>query len=300
MQNIDLKRVRIFLRVSETLSFSEAARSLKISQPGLTKAIAALEKAAGDRLIRREGRNTHLTPLGKALLPYFKELDRSASHAEEAVRRLSSGEMMVLELGLMCTIGPGPLSTFLAGYQLATPNLEVIIRDLKRAELAEVLLSGAVDVALVGAEIGDEQRFRHFRLYEERMVAACAREHAFASRPSVELEEVLREAYVDRLQCEFRDTFLAEASRRDFEPTFAARTDREEWAQSLIAKGAGVSLVPERSTVLPDLVLVPLSDLQLQRSVSLAVPIGREDNTTVQSFLRAARAHDWNSPPAVA
>jgi LysR family hydrogen peroxide-inducible transcriptional activator len=293
MQNIDIKRVRYFLRLSETLSFSGAARALKVSQPGFTKAITGLEHDIGGPLIRREGRNTHLTPLGKAVLPYFKELDMSAARAEAAARRLSAGDMPTLHIGLMCTIGPDPISAFLTRYRQSAPDLEIVIRDLNRSDLSETLLSGAVDVALVGAEIGDVQRFRYLKLYVERMVVACAPGHPFAGRRSVDLGEVLREPYVDRLQCEFRDTFLAEANRRAFAPIFAARSDREEWAQSLVAQGTGVALVPERSTVVPDLVLVPLSEPQLERSVSLAVPIGREDTEVVQKFLGAVRTHKW-------
>ena len=293
MRNIDLKRVRYFLRLSEILSFSSAARALKVSQPGLTKAVAALEKDIGGSLIRREGRNTHLTPFGKAVLPYLKELDMSAARAEEAARRLTNGEMQALKIGLMCTIGPDPIATFLTRYRQSERDLEIVICDVSRSDLAETLLSGAVDVAIVGAEIGETQRFRYLYLYSERMVVACAPDHPFARRASVSIEDVLREPYVDRLQCEFRDTFIAEAHRRAFEPTFAARSDREEWVQTLVAQGAGVTLLPERSTVVPDLVLIPLSDSPLQRSVSLAVPIGREDTDVVRSFMHAVRTHHW-------
>ena len=297
MDNLDLRRVRYFLKLTETLNFSEAARALKVTQSGLTKAIGQLEKDVGGTLLRREGRNTHLTQLGKALVEHFVQVDQSAHRAQEAARRLVRGDMPVLRLGLMCTIGPHLISDFLAHYRGTEPDLEIVIRDLNRSELSDTLLNGEVDLALVGADIDDSQRFRYLELYREQMVVACASDHRFSSRSSVGMEDVMREPYVDRLQCEFRDTFVDEARRRAFEPTFAARSDREEWAQSLIAKGAGISLVPEYSTVVADLVFVPLNDFVLQRTVSLAVPIGREDTAPVQSFLKAARGHQWPAKP---
>ena len=242
--NIDLKRVRYFIKLSTTLNFSSAARALKVSQPALTKAIQRLEQDVGGALIRREGKTTHLTPLGTAMLEQFRELDATANGVAVAARRLVHGDMPQLHIGLMCTIGPEPLTGFLAEYQRQTPKLEIILRDLARSELDQVLLTGAVDVALVGAPVGGEQRFRYIDLYEEPMVVVCGTDHPLASRQSVRIEEVLRQPYVDRLQCEFRDLFLSEARRRDFEPTFAARSDREDWAQSLIRQGLGVAIAP--------------------------------------------------------
>jgi hypothetical protein len=57
----------------------------------------------------------------------------------------------------------------------------------------------------------------------------------------------------------------------------------------------GVSVLPQHSTVVSGLNLVPLNDPPLMRTVSLAVPIGREDTVSVQTFLRAARSHDWGA-----
>ncbi|MGD9293396.1 MAG: LysR family transcriptional regulator [Roseobacter sp.] len=297
MEHLDLKRIRYYLKLVETLNFSEAARALKITQSGLTKAIAHLEKDIGGPLLRREGKNTHLTQLGEALVAHFTAVDETARHAQNAAKRLVNGDMPVLRIGLMCTIGPQFITDFLSRFRQNAPELEIIIRDLNRSELSRTLLNGEVDLALVGADVEESQRFRYLELYREQMVIACAHDHRFSRRQSVSLEDVMHEPYVDRLQCEFRDTFISEGNRRAFVPMFAARSDREEWAQSLVAKGVGVALVPEYSTVVSNLSLVPLDDFSLQRTVSLAVPIGREDTMPVQRFLKAAREYEWSCEP---
>lgn len=293
MTVIDIKRIRYFLCLSETLNFSQAARKFGVSQPALTKAIQRLEQEVGGALVRREGKHTHLTPLGKVLLEQFREFDASAKRVERAARRLVHGDMPQLQLGVMCTIGPNPLSGFLADYQRRTPDLEIVLRNATRDDLGDMLLSGAVDLSVVGAPISDEQRFRYIDLYRERMVVACAPDHPFVSRRSVSFEEVLHQPYIDRLQCEFRDTFLAESLRLDFEPMFAARGEREEWTQMLVREGMGVTIAPEHSLVIPGIASVPLSDRSMARTVSIAVPIGREDTPIVRDFLKAVRKHVW-------
>ena len=293
MTGIDIKRIRYFIGVSETLNFSRTARDFGVSQPALTKAVRRLEEDVGGTLLRREGKHTHLTPLGTAMLEHFRELDASALRVERTARRLVHGDMPQIQVGVMCTIGPHSIVGFLANYRNEASDLEIVMRDLARTDLVETLLCGMVDVAVVGARVSDEQRFRHIELYNERMVVACAKDHPFANRTSVKLEDVLRQPYIDRLQCEFRETFLTESRRRGFEPMFAARGDREEWTQTLIQQGVGISIMPERSFVVSGLVSVPLSDLKQSRTVSIAVPIGREDTPTVRAFLKAVSAYNW-------
>ena len=294
MSKLDIKRVRYFLKLSEMLNFSDAARALNVSQPGLTKSIAQLERDLGGVLIRREGRNTHLTPLGSRMLEYFRQLDKVARDVELATMRLIEGEMPILRLGLMCTIGPKPISDFLAKFQKQNPELEVVIKTLTRAQLSAVILAGDVDLAIVGAEISDQQKFRYTQLYTEQMVVATSCDHPFAKRTSVSLDEVIHQPYVDRLQCEFRDTFLAEAHRRSFNPMFVARSDNEEWAHALIEEGVGVSVLPEKSVLRSNITATKLDDTQLERSVMVAIPFGREDNKVVRDFLKAANCYEWN------
>jgi LysR family hydrogen peroxide-inducible transcriptional activator len=293
LKPIELKRVRYFLQLCDDLNFSSASKKLKISQPALTKSINQLEADLGAPLLRRERRITHLTPFGRAMLDHFRELDHIASRTELAAQRLVHGHMATLRVGLMCTIGPAPFADFMANFQATHSDVEIVLRDLHRAELADVLLSGDVDVAFVGAEIASEQRFRYTRLYEERMALACNPDHPLASEDSVHIEQVFEHPYVDRLQCEFRETFLAEANRRAFDPKFAARSDREEWAQALIKRGLGVALVPDRSLTLDGISLVRLREPKLSRTVSLAVPIGREDHDTVRNFVSAVKSTQW-------
>ena len=293
LNNVDVKRARYFLKLSETLNFSDAAKALGISQPGLTKAINQLEQDIGATLIRREGRNTHLTQIGTSLLEHFTKLVRVADLVELEARKIVSGDMPLIRLGLMCTIGPGPVAEFLAEFQKMRPDVEVVLRSLVRSDIADVLLAGDVDLAIVGAEIDGYQRFKHIPLYREKMVVASSLDHKFSKRTAVSLEEVTQQPYVDRLQCEFRDTFLTEVYRRSFSPAFAIRTENETWAQTMVASGVGVTILPEFSIENEGITKTPLSDVDLDRSVSMAVSYGREDTNIVRTFLRAIEIYDW-------
>ena len=69
---MELKQIKYFLALSETLNFTEAAEISNVSQPALTKAIRRLEEEVGGPLIHRDGKHTRLSELGRKLLVEFK------------------------------------------------------------------------------------------------------------------------------------------------------------------------------------------------------------------------------------
>jgi DNA-binding transcriptional LysR family regulator len=65
---------RLFVRVVETGSFSRAARDLSVTQPTVTRQIAALERHFGVRLLNRNTRRLSVTDLGQAYYERGKTL----------------------------------------------------------------------------------------------------------------------------------------------------------------------------------------------------------------------------------
>ncbi|TLP69078.1 LysR family transcriptional regulator [Parasedimentitalea maritima] len=290
---MDTRRIRHFLVLAETLNFSEAARRSGVSQPALSKSIANLEAELGGSLIRREGRLTHLTHLGQAMALHLREVERATSAAKAEANRLSKGAVQPLEIAVMCTVGPSRLSPFVLKFLTDHPDVELSLHDVTTARIGADLLGGRVDLAVLGAPVTDSDRLRHIELYTEDMVMACAVDHPYASRPSVKLEDLSRQPYLDRLHCEFRDTFLATAVRENVPMRVTVRSEREDWIQSLVQGGQGVTILPRHSVVLDGIATVPLNRRDMKRSVMLSVATGRQDAEAVRDFVDGARRHDW-------
>ena len=68
---MELSQVRYFLALAKTLNFTRAAEACNVTQPALTRAIQRLEEELGGPLLYRERSLTHLTDLGKAMLPHL-------------------------------------------------------------------------------------------------------------------------------------------------------------------------------------------------------------------------------------
>ncbi len=290
---MNLRRIRYFLSVSETLNFSESARAFGISQPALTKAIRKLEAETGGALIRREGRHTHLTQLGRLMLDHFLPIEAAARKAENASSQFARRNGQQIHLAVMCTIGPQRVVPFLNAFQTDMPQVEVILHDANRETVMQMLLSGAVDCALTVQPTEEEPRIRLSPLYQEPMVLGCSVQNPLASRDAVTLSEVMAEPYLDRLNCEFRNFFMDQSQQLGLEVMFAARSEREDWIQALVAADAGVTILAETSIVQDQIIPVPLSGGEFHRSVFLASARGREDTPLLRDFLSTARRFDW-------
>lgn len=81
-----LDLLEAFVALAEELHFTRAARSLFLSQSGLSRRINMLEALLGQLLLSRTTRAVELTPAGHALLPYAKLILGTANAATAAVR----------------------------------------------------------------------------------------------------------------------------------------------------------------------------------------------------------------------
>ncbi len=290
---MDLRRIRYFLELCDTLNFSMSARSLGISQPALTKAILRLEEELGGKLIRREGKHTHLTPLGKAMEVQFEELDASAKRAKETALKLVTGTVSQIQIAIMCTIGPQRVTNFLSVYRQLNPDVEIVLHDATPPQIIDKLLGGNVDCALVGTHINNEKGVRYISLYEESMVVLHAKNHPFTKLNAVSLDDVMREPYLDRLMGAFPETVGRRKQHQALKMDNEFLSDRDEWTQALVREGFGVSIVPEELPLQSGLATTQLNNNTLSRRISLAVPSGREDNPAVRSFMHSAETFAW-------
>ena len=129
---MEMQQVRYFLALSDTLNFTRAAEQCHITQPALTRAIKALEGEFGGELIRREGKLSHLTDLGRRMFPLLKQCYDSALSAKAVARSVAAGEARTLALGLSRTVDLRLLGSALSELFRTFPNLRLKLRRGKQ------------------------------------------------------------------------------------------------------------------------------------------------------------------------
>ena len=292
---MDFNQVRFFLAVSDTLNFTRAAELCHVTQPALTQSIKRLESELGGQLIHRDGRNTELTVLGKTLRTHFQQIDQTRKLVGTTAKAVTSGELDELNIGVMCTIGPVALGGLLKQFQTAHPMMSLVLHDVAPASITDLLLSGAIDCAFCSRRGAAHENIKYLDLFDEPIVVAFASDHAFSRMDEVPLEAIAAERYVDRLHCEFRSDFLNYCEDSKLDLAVAFRSQREDWIQSLIRDGLGVSVIPKFSLLHPTLDYRPISDPNMRRRIEFAYVEQPETTPGLGLLIDEINKHDWSA-----
>jgi LysR family hydrogen peroxide-inducible transcriptional activator len=261
-------QVRYFLAACDSLNFTRAAEESGVSQPALTKAIQKLEGEMGGQLFDRSEGRVELTELGKTMRVHLARIEETRLAASRAARAAVDGPRSAINLGIMCTVGPRHLGPALADFQARYPDIELILHDVWSRRGLQLLKSGGIDCAVMAMSSPlDEPLLVTETLYSEEMVVAFQAGHALARLPTVRLTDLEGVPYLDRLRCEFRELFFAEMAGEGFGVRMIMRSEREDWIQTAIAAGHGVSILPESSVTLSGIETRMIDGMQLLRNV---------------------------------
>src|SRR5260370_39319973 len=118
--SMGMHQIRYFLAVAKTLNFPQAAEECHVAQPSLSRAIRNLEDELGGDLFRRERSLSHLTELGKLMLPLLTQAYESAQAAKTLATSYKAGTSAPLGLALSHTIS----------LQLLVPSLTELGKEV--------------------------------------------------------------------------------------------------------------------------------------------------------------------------
>ena len=147
---MELSVIRYFLAIVETMNFTQAAANCDIRQPTLTRAIGKLEDELGGELFNRERNHTHLTELGRLMLPRLRQCHDSAVLAKELAREKNRDHRQALKLAISHTVPMHLLSGCLAELKRQFHNLVIEYVRFTTAEIVEALVSGKAELAIAG------------------------------------------------------------------------------------------------------------------------------------------------------
>lgn len=298
---MEMHQIRYFLAVCETHNFTRAAEKCHVAQPSLTRAIQSLEDELGGLLFHRERNQTRLTDLGQLMRPHLEEVLKESEAAKSTAKGFLRAENAPLNVGVMCTIGPLRIVGCLAKFHQDHPGIEVSLVERVPHELADLLMSGKLDVAVMAQPEPFHERFNVLPLYEERFMVAFPPGHRFESQKAVRVADMDGESYLSRLHCEYDGAFGDLWAAHGVKCSIAFSSMREDWIQTMVMAGMGICLIPEFSPVLPGTPMRPVVEPEVARRVSLVTVSGRRHSPAVAAFVRAIKAYRWPSQrPALA
>src|SRR5258707_12729063 len=120
--NLELRHLRYFLAVAETLHFSKAAQRLGMAQPPLSQQIKRLEEIIGHRLFDRTTRGVRLTAAGQLLVERARSTIHKVQDDLVQVQRLGRGEEGTLTAGFSGSVMVHDLTAAISSFPQRYPK----------------------------------------------------------------------------------------------------------------------------------------------------------------------------------
>lgn len=285
---LDSRSLLLFLAVADALSFRQAAETLHLSQPPLSRAIRELEERLGTRLFDRNTKGVTLTAAGEKLLPYARNIAKLLREAEAALT--TQGLPANLRLGLTSAVEPAWFRGLAQRVQGTHPGTVVSTFSNTSPQLIRQLRAGKLDAAFIALPT-DTHGLDVLELDRLPMVVAIPSTHHLAKRRMVGLADLTREKifWFERArQPAFYDHCQAVFSRHGFAPSKLREPSDHHVLLADVANGRGIALLPKSFTTLKRAGVVYRS---LVEGEALSVGIGlasRTDWPGVRDTLAAA------------
>lgn len=237
-----------FVAVAEELHFHRAAARLNMSQPPLTSAIRRLEKDLGVTLIERGNRVLGLTPAGQNFLIEAREVLRQMNYAIAVARDTAAGRVGVVKLGYVGSALYGRLPDIIRSFRATHPEVRLELREMTTAAQVKALREEDIDVGVLISPLTSAKDIQLSAFDRDRLCLALPKEHLLRKKQNLSLADLAEEPFILWPMVEGRGFHLQVirlCADAGFVPKIVQEAHGIHAVLSLVAVGAGVSVVPE-------------------------------------------------------
>ena len=297
---LDVRRLRVLHAVSAYGSVTAAAAALGYSAPAVSKQLAALEREVGMRLTERAGRGVELTPAAHILVGHTDALLARLDAAEADLAALRDQIAGRVTLAAFPSAAASLVPAAWAALADSAPQVRLDLTEMEPEESLPAVLRGETDVA-VAHEYDLLPRpldplFERRDLLDDPVVLAVP--HDFPADGPVPLATLAGQPFLaPRQGTSCAEMIQRACARAGFVPRVVARASDFQVLLSLVAAGAGVTLVPRLAArwLPPRVRLVPPAD-PVTRRVFTVSRRGGDRKPAVRVVLDALSAAALSTP----
>lgn len=186
---MEIRQLKYFIKVSETLNFSNAAKALFITQSTLSQQIRQLEQEMDTQLFLRDKHTVCLTEAGKELLPYARQTLYASNACFDRISDLHNFKGGTLNIGVTYSFSPILTETLLAFIKLY-PQVKLNIHYKPMAELMNMLERYEIDFVLAFKPTSRSEHIESHVLFNNHLAVIVRNEHPLASKSKISLSEL--------------------------------------------------------------------------------------------------------------
>ncbi|MCT8138260.1 LysR family transcriptional regulator [Anaerobacillus sp. CMMVII] len=285
---MELRQIQYFIEVAKREHVTDAANVMHVAQSAVSRQVFNLEKELGVELFIREGRNVKLTPIGRVFLEHMKEAMQVIDNAKREVEEFLDPERGTIRIGFPSSLANYTLPTVISAFRDRYPQVKFKLVQGTYYYLKDAVVSGEIDIAVLGPVPKEEKKLKSEVLFQERFVALLPANHPLSGNRSISLSQLREDQFVLFPHgFVLRDIVINACKQNGFQPEVSFEGHDIDAIKGLVSAGLGVTLIPEitlidnrpRSTV-----KVPVTEPEVTRSVGVVIPKERELLPTEKLF----------------
>jgi LysR family transcriptional activator of glutamate synthase operon len=272
---MDTDAVRWFQQVADGVTVTEVSELERVTQSGVSRALARLEAEVGTPLLRRSGRTLRMTHAGTAFKRHIDAMLHELDDGLAAVNQLIEPETGTVALAFQLSLGTWLVPDLVSSFRADHPDVQFDLKQVRDELVTSVLAGGQVDLEISTLRPTDPT-VRWRRLVIEPLWLAVPSEHPLARRSRIRLAEVSSEPFImlrpTSLLRQLCEDLCEEAG---FRPAVGFEGDDLPTVRGFVAAGLGVAIVPALREGSPDAATGPLhyveiTDTHAVREIGLA------------------------------
>lgn len=172
---LTLPQLHSFLKLTKLCAFKDAAASLGVSQPALSRTIQLIETRVGTRLFDRHTRKVTLTPAGEKLRPLAEQLLQHYDSAFADLDAFVNGHQGQIRIASLSSAAAALLPTAIAAYQKRCPSVRLEISEDLTHPVHRMVHSGEADIGLATPpQTHGDLNYKH--LLHDELVLVCRKD----------------------------------------------------------------------------------------------------------------------------
>ncbi|MBU1358331.1 MAG: LysR family transcriptional regulator [Gammaproteobacteria bacterium] len=304
---MDLRRLRHFDVLAETLNFSRAADRLHIAQPALSVSIQKLETELGHKLFDRTPTGVRMTTAGAAALVEARRILRHGEQMQLATQAAADGTGGLLRIGFVGSATHQLIPALIPRFRAQYPNVQLVLREATSVAIVAMLGDETLDLGIVRTPLLQAHSATLQVLQRDRWLMALPAAHPLASAEHLVLADLAREPFVmygATHAAGLNALVLAACESAGFVPVVAQEATQIPTVLALVESGLGVALVPEtmRGHRAPRVVYREVGDAGDLREASFAATtlsmahVAGNESPAARRFIEMAGSSGASSP----
>ena len=286
---MDFDAIRAFVEVAETRSFSLAAEKLFITQPAVSKRIAALEDELDHTLFDRLGKHVELTEAGEQLLPRALSILQNIHQTKRHIQELSGEITGTLRVATSHHIGLHHLPPMLREFASTHQNVNLQFEFLDSEKAYSKVLEGECEMAIVTIAPTTESPLQTEILWQDPLYFVCGINHQLAQKGITNLSTL--SAYPAILPD--LNTFTGRLVKAGFEEQKLSlklnmATNYLETIKMMVGVGLGWSVLP-KTLIDEHMHILPIDDISLIRHLGIITHKKRTFSNAGQAFYQTIK-----------